>query len=235
MAIILNRTSLAAISFGDGTNTHIPVYYHDTERNIRETLYDTGSNPPWHQNTEATVGKGKLDSGIAAVSWSGGTQVQIRVYCLSSEGYIVEVTTPVQLIVILDSSSQTLLTGAYFTAVPNSELAATQSEAISGTGISAALTATILPRVYFQVSGAKFVEWVSDSQGNWTQSSFTCQGTYVNDSCTAALGSGTTNIWVFATNDQNRITQTEYTNPGAGRRLSNSQPPTPCSPILLSH
>ncbi|KAK3293090.1 uncharacterized protein B0H64DRAFT_205901 [Chaetomium fimeti] len=86
MAPILNRSNLAAIGFADGNGDHIRVYYQDVEGYIRETFYDNGIG--WARRDGDVVGKGKLDTGIAATTWANGTQ--IRVYYLSEDDHLVE-------------------------------------------------------------------------------------------------------------------------------------------------
>ncbi|KAH6854052.1 hypothetical protein B0I37DRAFT_349422 [Chaetomium sp. MPI-CAGE-AT-0009] len=86
MAPILNRSNLAAIGFQDGNGDHIRVYYQDAEGYIRETFYDSGSG--WVRRNEDVIGKGKLNTGIAAITWANGTQ--IRIYYLSEDSHLVE-------------------------------------------------------------------------------------------------------------------------------------------------
>ncbi|KAH6617482.1 hypothetical protein F5144DRAFT_551927 [Chaetomium tenue] len=86
MAPILNRSNLAAVSFADGNGDHFRVYYQDAEGYIRETFYD--SHNGWAQRDDDFVGKGKLNTGIAAITWDEGTE--IRVYYLSEDSHLVE-------------------------------------------------------------------------------------------------------------------------------------------------
>lgn len=86
MAPILNRSNLAAISFADGNGDHIRIYYQDAEGYIRETFYDNGRG--WARRDGDVIGKGKLNTGIAATTWDKGTQ--IRVYYLSEDSHLVE-------------------------------------------------------------------------------------------------------------------------------------------------
>jgi len=86
MAPILDQTPLAALSFQDGNGLHIRVYYQDVEGNIRETFFDDANG--WQRRPEDIVGRGKLNTGIAAISWDNGTQ--IRIYFLSQEDQVVE-------------------------------------------------------------------------------------------------------------------------------------------------
>ncbi|KAI1460350.1 hypothetical protein F4805DRAFT_454774 [Annulohypoxylon moriforme] len=86
MAPILNRSPLAAICFEDANGAHIRVYYQDVDGNIRETFYDDGQG--WNTRQKDVVGKGKLNTGIAATSWNQGTE--IRVYFLSPTNQVVE-------------------------------------------------------------------------------------------------------------------------------------------------
>jgi len=86
MAPILNQTPLAALSFEDRDGLHISVYYQDTEGNIRETFFNKARG--WHKRPKDIVGNGKLNTGIAAISWDNGTQ--IRVYFLSPKNQVVE-------------------------------------------------------------------------------------------------------------------------------------------------
>jgi hypothetical protein len=73
MAPILNRSNLATIGFVDGNGDHIRVYYQDAEGYIRETFYEGGRG--WARRDKDVVGKGKLNTGIAAITWANGTQV----------------------------------------------------------------------------------------------------------------------------------------------------------------
>jgi hypothetical protein len=73
MAPILNRSNLAAIGFADGNGDHIRIYYQDAEGYIREAFYDNGQG--WARRDGDVIGKGKLNTGIAAITWDKGTQV----------------------------------------------------------------------------------------------------------------------------------------------------------------
>ncbi|KAL2891956.1 Fucose-specific lectin [Ceratocystis lukuohia] len=86
MAPILNRTPLAAISYQDDNGDHIRVFYQDMDGYIRQSFYDTGKG--WNERKNDIVGKAKLNTGIAAITWNNGKE--IRVYFIGPENTIVE-------------------------------------------------------------------------------------------------------------------------------------------------
>ena len=70
---VLSRTPIAAIQFKAFSGVHKRVYYQDDVGNIRETCYDEDRG--WFIPDADIVGVGRLNTGIAAVTWGNGTQV----------------------------------------------------------------------------------------------------------------------------------------------------------------
>ncbi|TFK63747.1 hypothetical protein BDN72DRAFT_927190 [Pluteus cervinus] len=86
MVHLLNRTPLAAIEFNDDNGKHIRVFCQSPQGDIIEVLYDQKGG--WKGPSKYIVGRGKLNTGIAAISSPDGKQ--IRVYFLDEHYRIVE-------------------------------------------------------------------------------------------------------------------------------------------------
>lgn len=72
---MLNRTPLATIQYNTTPGKHIQVFYQDANGDIKALFYDPVLG--WNSRTEGErlVGRAKLNTGLAAVSWDNGRQV----------------------------------------------------------------------------------------------------------------------------------------------------------------
>ncbi|TFK67187.1 fucose-specific lectin [Pluteus cervinus] len=86
MVHLLNRTPLAAIEFNDDNGKHLRVFCQSPQGDIIEVLYDQKGG--WKGPSKYVVGRGKLNTGIAAISSPDGKH--IRVYFLDEHYRIVE-------------------------------------------------------------------------------------------------------------------------------------------------
>ncbi|EAQ84487.1 predicted protein [Chaetomium globosum CBS 148.51] len=255
MAPILNRSNLGAIAFADGNGDHIRIYYQDAEGYIRETFYDNGNG--WAQRPEDVIGKGKLNTGIAAIAWANGTQ---RCYSGGAAG----------------GWYDGALTRARFQAAPYSQVGAVPFSvdnadirvyyqdnenkvaeavlqpatetwvkgnldlppAIPGTSISAVSSANRPNQrvwVYYQLANTQPVEYVLQPQRGWVVGGYNPSGTFAPGAYISAVHWGDYNINVFAVNDQNTVVRTAWTKAGSWQGTTALQTVITDAPVASIH
>ncbi|TFK70238.1 fucose-specific lectin [Pluteus cervinus] len=191
----LNRTPLAAINFDDGNGKHLRVYYQAPNGDIKEAFYDSSlGGSGWHPRPENTVGRGKLNTGIAATVWASGTQ--IRIYFLGEDDKIVE------RMYTGGSSGWTNggMTGRY-QAAPYSRLGAVSFR--NGEHI----------RVYYQDSANKLREAIYRSTQGWTEGTDKLPVALAG----TAIGAGTNpngngQLWVYSQASNLKLQEYWYDN-----------------------
>ncbi len=68
---------LAAIRFEDKDGKHIRIYSQDHDLNIVEMFYDSNrGGTGWNERQHYIVGRGRLNTGLAATCWKGGNEVR---------------------------------------------------------------------------------------------------------------------------------------------------------------
>ncbi|TFK64511.1 fungal fucose-specific lectin [Pluteus cervinus] len=173
----LVRTPITALTFDDAAGKHIRVYYQAPNGDIKEAFFDEGSN--WVPNPQNTVGTAKLNTGIAAVSWSLNGQ-QIRVYYLGQDSKVVERCSDGQGGWVNGS-----LTGKY-QAAPYSKIAAVD---LSKTGANI--------HVYYQDPTNKLRETLS---GGWVEGTTELPVAFTGTSIAATVDSDPSrsgDIWLY--------------------------------------
>ncbi|TFK65394.1 fucose-specific lectin [Pluteus cervinus] len=80
---------LSAIHFEDKDGKHIRIYSQDHDLNIVEMFYDSNrGGSGWNERQQYVIGRGRLNTGLAATCWKGGNE--IRIYYIDINGTMVE-------------------------------------------------------------------------------------------------------------------------------------------------
>ncbi|KAL7265850.1 hypothetical protein RUND412_011622 [Rhizina undulata] len=238
--LILNRTTLASTKFTDGNGLHLRVYYQDINGNIKESFWDQGTgwnlrgnglvvkaklNSPiavvsWASGTQIRVYylndqnrvSEKVYSGGAAGQWTDGglnsRNLQAAPYSQLAASQIGE-GADLRIHVYFQDASNKIQEEIW--ASGWSKGSNTLPTALIGSSLASFALAASPGRwwLYYQDTSLKLKE-VLFVNGSYAAGGYNPTGTFRPGASISAVAWGSTEIRVFAVNEDNELLQTAY-------------------------